>query len=338
MLWSKLPEANRPRFSEVMERYTALNRKLRAARGVERKKLSEEIDDLHSLGGEDWRERVLALHEGMLEAESRNVAGLEPEHGGLMKSNLRRTNLLKDHGVSPDEELLQIHVGDMYAVKPGEALGPETMRRAFADIAVSIVERYPQATVVYGDSWLMSHPIAKRLGFTRTDRTSHENGPHVWKQFVSAGGGLDENRVRKLLETGKPPFEPRIGFMRTEDFLRRYLPPERRGRIELQEATPESTEISYGFEEQMSALRSAWPKLREDNIVAFFERLPELKASAQASGRGDAFVDVLREAKRRGLDLKAADSLPGAQAVGEAIRAAHEKRVAALRRKKVIEI
>lgn len=338
MLWRSLPEADRPKFSEVVAKHTTLLRQGVSPGRADQDSSANEMDRLYASGGEDWREQVLALNDNALEAETRFVADRKPEHGGLMMSNLRRTDVLKDYGISPDEELLQIHVGDAYAAKPGEAFGPEALRKAFADLAVSIVERHPQALVVYGDSWLMSHPIAKRLGFTKTDRTSHENGPHVWKQFVSASGGLDENRVRKLLETGKPPFEPRIGFMRTEDFLRRYLPPERRGSIELQEATPESVAAARGFEEEMGALRSAWPQLEEGGIAAFLDRLPELKASAQASGRGDAFVDVLRDAKRRGLDLKASDQLPGAKAVGEAIRAAHEKRVAALRRKKQIEI
>jgi hypothetical protein len=160
---------------------------------------------------------------------------------GLLQFNVyHHTEGLERYSILPEDELLEVHLEAAYTSGAPMSSLLTTMRDSFSKLAETIVDSHPRAKAVVGTSWLVSHPMAKRFGFQKVeDREVSQNRPSTWFQMIDKDGQINASRLKEMLETGELPYKASFGLIPTEDFLRRYLPPERRGKIVLEELNPE---------------------------------------------------------------------------------------------------
>lgn len=155
------------------------------------------------------------------------VNGLENDSRGVFKN-------LADFGFSKSDKLIELHVNDFYK-KDDQTLGQDSIKEDLNSIAKYIVNKDPKIAGVVGRSWLIDTPIAKNIGFNVAEEKSPQNDLSCWLQFVDKNGEINKKRFDKFLESGNLPFKSKVGFIKTEDFLKNYLPKELKGKINLME-------------------------------------------------------------------------------------------------------
>jgi hypothetical protein len=174
--------------------------------------------------------------------------------------------------------------------------------KSLEKLALKIVDEFPETKVIIGQSWLLDTPIAERIGFKiYRKKDSIGQGPSFWSQFINSKGQLDSKRVNKFLETGIPPYRVAIGFIKTEDFLRKYLPKERKGKILLKEIDPNFN--LKKLEENMLSLKEVgkmWDYSNEEELRKFLSQ-NELFIKFNESQRGKGFLDFLLREKRKNI-------------------------------------
>lgn len=149
------------------------------------------------------------------------------------------------------------------------------MKQELSKVAEQIIDEFPQCAAVVGSSWLMDTPIAKRLGFTPIPEfKTPMNVYNAWLQLIDKNGQIDQNRLKKLMETGELPYRNTVGYIKTEDFLRSYLPKERRGVITLKEKNSEGDTRFQEFRLEGNHFAKDWDRqLKERNTIDFDELL-----------------------------------------------------------------
>ena len=174
-----------------------------------------------------------------------------------------------------DDSYISIHFPEFYKQKKDEAknLFSTNPSDSFKELALKIIEKYPETKAIIGESWLMSTPIAKRIGFTVIDRNSKMGlGGQFWGQFINSNGQIDNERVSKFLETGEPPYRVSTGIIMVEDFLKKYLPKKKCGKITLKDLNYDFNEEYKKESETANKVFENWDKSTEEDIdKVFFE-------------------------------------------------------------------
>jgi hypothetical protein len=186
---------------------------------------------------------------------------------------------LKKVGFSKYSKLTEIHVRDFYKTGRDRA-GLELIKKDLERVAVSIIDKAPDTAAVVGASWLMSTPIAKALGFIkipgeddsdeerlrRGEKRKRENDPSTWSQFVGKDGQINQKRFDEFQATGKIPFKSVKAYIPVEDFLRRYLPTERRGEVVLKVLREDHEDIEAENNAIANTLKQDWDELLGDPV------------------------------------------------------------------------
>jgi hypothetical protein len=230
-------------------------------------------------------------------AEARDKGQLGIYKYNLMKKdNVSRQILEKMEavGFSANEEYFEIHLPASYESE--EKLTPENIKKYTAKLAELIVDEYPQARGVVGTSWLLDRAALRRFyGF----KVVAECKPN-WSQFIGEDGQVNAERVEELIQTGELPHKNIFAVVDIVDFLKKFLPQERRGQIKLKEVDPVWLE-KYGSlqketEEEGRKFSVAWDdgaiKTAAD-VRGLFDALPKFKAVMSAVGVYDQMVDIL---------------------------------------------
>ena len=201
--------------------------------------------------------------------------------------------------IKNEDFCLDIHLGSLYQKTLTNEAKNIFSSKSLEKIAIEIVTKFPQAKAIIGKSWLMSTPLARRAGFTvyEPKETIYEKGP-FWGQFLNSVGQIDGDRLSSFIETGKPPYPIAFGAMMTEDFLRKYLPQERKGEILLQE-------INYKFAEEyrkeieiFKEIGENWDMLDEVGLKNIFIHCPVLQDFIKTQ-EGDGFTEMLLDLKKK---------------------------------------
>jgi len=169
-------------------------------------------------------------------------------------------------GFSKFDQFIEVHVEDFY--NTGEkSLGSELIRNDLAAVAEYIIDKEPQTAAVVGKSWLLDTPLASRLGFKVVEDKdgSKQNDFSTWLQFIDKNGQIDQKRFDELLENGEPPFKSVRAYMLTEDFLKRHLPENRKGKVMLKEVNEERSNFWLKIRSETQAIKSDWEKLLVSN-------------------------------------------------------------------------
>lgn len=95
---------------------------------------------------------------------------------------------------------------------------------ALREVATFLVQQKLDVTAITGASWLMSHSLAQRLGFTQTgvagDDAFKEMG--YWFQLIDENGNIKPAEVAYLHTHHKLRYDLAYGKMTTAEFLKRY--------------------------------------------------------------------------------------------------------------------
>ena len=226
------------------------------------------------------------------------------------RSRRGNIDLLKKAGFHDYDEALEIHMEEKFKNKDASFSGQE-IKRVFGELAKLIVEKHPQRQAVMGTSWLMDHPIFQRLGFKTIegseDPYENYNNSSAWMQLVDKDGQLDQKRFAQAMATGELPYKVKTGYITTEDFLRRYLPPEARGDITLKETNPAWAERQKRLSSEVLTIRNEWDKLAPSKTIDvdnFISRYPLINEAMKGAGIHEVFVAGLKRAAEQGWTMK----------------------------------
>jgi hypothetical protein len=233
--------------------------------GLDLEKISELVEAKKNsikkyLGVEELREsKDVSSGDGRLKVlEFNKIINIKVDHDGRYKD-------LENVGFSESDQLVEIHVKDFYDTNE-KNFGGDLIKEDLSKVAEYIVDKEPQAVAVVGKSWLMDTPVAGRLGFERVnDGAKRQNDFSAWLQFVDKNGQIDQKRFNKFLETEELPFKSVKGYIRTEEFLKRYLPEDRRGKIILKEADENQKDFWLRAQNEARLIKDGWNDLLKNN-------------------------------------------------------------------------
>lgn len=288
--------------------------------------LKDEIDAIHGESAAGWRERVL---ERLAAFRKRWCVMREPRPrsaAGIFNYEMRDVPELERFGIGGADPVLEIHVKG--SMDPAAGVGATNIKTSLQRIAEMIVYEHPEARAVVGRSWLMDHPLVKRLGFTVPDDINMpQNGYNFWLQFINKTGHVDAERARRLIETGEAPFRTRLGFMPVEAFLRKYLPADLRAKpVVLRRIRPEMQAEEARFREETKRLQDAWPDMTVENLEGFFRSCPVLIRRLDELGLTQEALEQFRREKQAGHTLTQLGENGELKRMGKALRDLEESR------------
>jgi hypothetical protein len=116
------------------------------------------------------------------------------------------------------------------------------------------------------ESWLLDTPLASRLGFQRIeDNETKQNNFSTWLQFIDKNGEIDSKRFNQFLKTEELPYKSVKAIMLVEDFLKKYLPENRRGKVILKEVNVDRKDFWFKLQSDAQSIKSEWDELLKDN-------------------------------------------------------------------------
>ena len=281
-----------------------------------RKEIVEEFKKvLDKLEGD---ERVSAAYDYLINVEAQyppqNRLG-ESKRFGLLRFNEARgkeemdENIREELELSSGDTLVEIHLDDFFKL-PGETVGVNKIKEWLSQLAEYIVEKSPESRGVIGNSWLFGHPVMKRLGFKiiKEFKDQISASGAYWSQLIDKDGEIDSGKLDFLIKNKRLPYDRAVGFIDIEDFLRKYLPKDKRGIVTL-------SRIDDVYEKKMEKIKDIAQKEIRDKwndiisgevsletvyVVAkdYFDFLEEM-------GVKEYFIDFMEECVRRKLTAEA---------------------------------
>lgn len=188
---------------------------------------------------------------------------------------------LEKIGFLKSDHFVEVHMEDFYNTGV-KNLGSELIKNDLGVVAEHIVDKEPEAAAVIGKSWLLNTPLANRLGFKKIeDDASKQNDFSTWLQFIDKNGQIDQKRFNEFLKTGEIPYKSTKAYIPTEEFLKRYLPENRRGKIILKEVNVDRKDFWLRLQNESQSIKSEWGNLLKnggdfDNFVKNNESLNEI--------------------------------------------------------------
>ncbi len=224
------------------------------------------------------------------------------EKVGLINFNLSETGELENFGINKKDKCLNIHFKNLFSQKKeNNNINNIFSGESLPQLAVEIIKKYPDVKAIIGRSWLINSPIAKRIGFQvfhNYDIANHSGS--FWGQFINEKGEINKERMKKFLNTGVPEFLPAAGFIKIEDFLKKYLPRENRGIIKLKEITEESKKFKKDIDLLRKDLDEKWENLSFDEIILLMNSNSTL-ADYLKTNDGQDFLNLLKKLKESNL-------------------------------------
>ena len=172
---------------------------------------------------------------------------------------------LEKLGFSNSDHFVEVHVEDFYSTDQ-KNLGPELINNDLGVIAEYIIDKKPETAAVIGKSWLLDTPLASRLGFNKIeDSLSKQNDFSAWLQFIDKDGQIDKKRFNEFSKTGELSYKSIKAYISTEEFLKRYLPKNRRGKIILKELNQNKKEFWSKLKDDIQSIKPEWDNLLKNN-------------------------------------------------------------------------
>ncbi len=197
------------------------------------KEITEKVFNAYTNDPDNWTDRVDSLiletinQLPLADKVSQEINPEEFRAGVLRYSVGAGHSGLEDYGISIDDECIKTHLDPLFKqeeIPEGKKLS-DLYKEAYKIIAREVKEKYPNAKALASQSWLFDTALAKEVGL-HIYPSSNENsfrGTAFWGQFINREGQVNEERVRQLLETGKPPFRVKSGYIPIEEFFKKYL-------------------------------------------------------------------------------------------------------------------
>ncbi len=253
--------------------------------------------------GEERIEKVLEF----VELESAKIPDINSVQNkkrrvGLINFNQNEgVHFPKESGFMEDDDLLEIHFDSAFK-NEGKA-GLQEIKKWLSELAVLIVEKYPESKAVVGTSWLFDHPIMKRLGFITIEGKPRG---YNWNQLIDKGGQIDVERLEQALITGKLPFRNLSGYILIEDFLNKYLPADKRGKIILKEVSREDSTLLEKGRMEIGNLRDQWKTILSDSLGIDYVlgKIPEFMIRVKSLGLEKEIIDFFETCLREKITFE----------------------------------
>lgn len=146
---------------------------------------------------------------------------------GLIEyDNKKKYQDLEQYGISKNAKCLTLHFASYFSQKlDDENIGGAYIGDSLKKLAINIKDNSLDSEAIVAISWLLDTRIGKGIGFKVYEI---ENGVgqnmDFWGQFMDKNGDLKQKEAKNFLETGIPKYNVVHGFIKTKDFLERYLP------------------------------------------------------------------------------------------------------------------
>ena len=231
--------------------------------------------------------------------ENKNIAGIINFNIEMIEADSE--NWFKPFGsiAKRGDSFISIHLEPLYKQAQQSGSPDLSLSGSLGKLAVQIITKYPETKAVIADSWIVDTPIARRIGLTIYAEKKYDRTLAFWGQFVNEKGQIDEARVKKFLETGQAPYCIATGAIMVEDFLKKYLPKEYKGRVDLKEPNPSFNLEEYEHDSKIFRDLGAkdWGTTDEAGLQNIFSQCPFMTRFNESDfGRG--FFDFLIRLKR----------------------------------------
>jgi len=285
--------------------------------------LKNDIDRIHETLSSDWEMQILERIKRFKDewgekrpTETKQLAGI------FAYRQMRSEHGIERYGIDDMDRVLEIHLNDADDVTAAK------IKRSMEQLARLIVERYPDTRAVVGRSWLMDHPLAKRLGFSVIDDpNTSTRGYNFWLQFIDRTGHVNPERAKELFETGNIRHQSKTGFIPVEQFLERYLPAElRKDPITLKILDPEWKEEERDYRQETKRLGDAWPHMTVEDIEQIFRSNGAFKRRLDELGMTELTHEQFRLEKQAGHTSEQMEQNGEIQRIGKALRDRVEER------------
>ena len=252
-----------------------------------KKKLIADIDKIaESTSGKERIDKVLDYIDLQFNEYYQKKDSEYDNHVGLIGygktvSPVSWSRQLENVGLRPDDDYLMIHLAS--AFKNNSELGSRDIKKWLSELAEIIIDKFPEAKAIVGISWLFDHPIMKRFGFKVVDeKTNGEN----WNQIINKDGQIDIGRLEYAIKNGRLPFRNLMGYILIEDFLKKYLPENRKGEIILKEVDLEHLEFKRKIQDEVTRFVKVIKETPQEllNIDFVLSQIPNIIKIASENG------------------------------------------------------
>lgn len=203
--------------------------------------------DLENLPKEEKKEN----NDNTKVVQFNNFTHLDNEANGKFAS-------LMEEGFDKNDDFIEVHFKDFYQSEQA-SLTPDLIRQDLGLIAEKIIKEKPETAAIIGKSWLLDTAVASSLGFKVLKNDDiKSNDFSTWFQFIDKDGEINKKRIDALMKNGELPFKSVIAYIKTEDFLKKYLPRDSRGKVVLMEANPQKKEEIDGLFKNDAWLKELW--------------------------------------------------------------------------------
>ena len=275
--------------------------------------LKEIIDDYKS-GNKKWRETAILKIQNSLkelelnlnkETEENKEKDEYTKKAGLIDFNMTSSmDDYNDFGIREGDDCISIHFPNLFTQKDkNEEIVNIFSGESLSKLAVRIVEEFPQTKAILAQSWMVGSPVGKRVGFFvyREHKDQVVGGGRFWGQFIDENGEIKDDDMKNFLETGIPKYYLSEGVIKTEDFLTKYLPKEKKGIIKLKEISPESKSFREEIDKTVKIIKNNWVTLSFEDIFSLVNKNPFL-ANFYKTEDGEKHKKMLLEFKKSGCE------------------------------------
>ncbi len=261
------------------------------------------IEAVYQTDKTHWKEKVrdtirtAANPLGLLREKDKTKQESEDFTAGLADFNPSSWEESEQVGIPKNSELLNIHFRPLAEQKENDDNVQNIFSKdSLSKIAVEIVEKQPFVKGVLGRSWIVSSPIGKRIGFSvvRIDNEVSD-AQDFWGQFIDEYGNINKERAKKFMETGKPEFPIAVGIIPVEDFLKKYLPEDKKGKVLLQDISPAFNEFDSAIKETIKKIFNYDLSLTPDDVLQILNENNYLKEFL-ATDDGKQFIKLTQKA------------------------------------------
>ena len=277
------------------------------------------IDGLYKEDKNTWKERTVELLDNKLNDLGPVVNDLDKlfnkkeNRCGLINFDISKIDKsediekLKNFNFNLDsfDDCMNIHFRNLFEQKRDDpSCNISSIERSFSLLSERIVDEYPQVKAIIGRSWLMDSVIAEKYKFTvfnrRENYVNDNNG--FWGQFVDENGHIKKVEIKKFLDTGKAKYCLAEGFMFVKDFLKEYLPEERKknGRVKLMDYTDEAKRFGEEINEILHKIEKDFKILSYEEIIEMV-RSNNIMSDYLNTEEGQEFLKMFKRFKESGL-------------------------------------
>ncbi len=204
---------------------------------------------------------------------------------------------------SPFEDVINIHLEELNQQKNKDGTIKNIYSgESLSKLAEKIILECPQVKTVVAESWIVDSPIGRRIGLELDKRNKDTSaGIGFWGQFINEKGEVKEEKIKKFIETGIPDHYNAIGHMGVEDFLRKYLPKEKRGLVKLKDLSPRALALRSFLEEERERIDKKWHEVSYEEMLGIYNSNPDM-IDLLKTPEGQEYLNLIKKLKKDGLD------------------------------------